>query len=177
MEPLAHIEVEPVYDATWFRELGSYLLLMSDIQQRIARTDRAFDDFVALAGSDRRLFFDARWHDGYRECLHAMEIVASLIDDAKPSDALGEVYLLFKYQQIAYALRTLSASKALDYLSQAQFDLAGEELAKFKEATHDLARMAAERDRILDPLGRFAALREYIAQKKLERARVAANET
>jgi hypothetical protein len=122
------------------------------------------------------LVFDARWRDGYSLCIKPMEINAGLIDDAKPNEALGEVYLLFKYQQVVYTLRTLSAVNAFDYLSQCQLDLAAEELTKFREGTLGLARMAAERDRILDPVGRFAPLREYIAEKKRERARVAAEQ-
>lgn len=170
------IEPEPVYDDAWFAELGSYLVLMSDIQNRTRTVDSEFDSFLALAAPRRSLFFDARWRDGYRQYIQAMQLVERMIDDAKPSEALGEVYLLFKYQQIVYAMRTAHAVKAFDYLTQCQFDLAAEELTKFRDATVDLARMVDDRERILDPIGKFATLREYIAEKKRERARVAASQ-
>ena len=170
-------EPEPDYSEAWFSELVSYLALMYQIELRVAQFDPLFDSLCARAARDARLFFDPKWQDGFQQLINGMMIAGKIADDATPSASLGEVHLLFKHAQLLYTMRTLHAVNALACLRQGNVPGAAQELQRFKDATVDLAQMAGERARILNPVDSFASLRDYIRQKKLERARVAAEQT
>jgi len=57
----------------------------------------------------------------YQQMIDGMTTAGKIINDAKPSEALMEVHILFMYAQVVYTIRTLRAVKALECLRRGQF--------------------------------------------------------
>jgi len=98
-----------------------------------------------------------------------------VLDHLKPIESLGEVQLLFKYDQLLQLARLVHAKNALDCLRRGDLPGGADQFEKLSQASVDLRRAAELREEILNPENDFAALRSYIEAKQAERRQVAAS--
>lgn len=87
-----------------------------------------------------------------------------MLDHLKPIESLGEVQLLFKYDQLLQLARLVHAKNALDCLRRGDLPGGADQFEKLSQASVDLRRAAELREEILNPENDFAALRSHRSQ-------------